>query len=93
MVLRTQLKGPNVNLSTVLAVETILRGNGEPLSRNEILRRLANRSRSLTRQKLNTILRYLESHGLTGEASRGVQWIANRDLKVLAAIAAGVRVR
>ncbi len=83
---------PDVNLSAVVAVESVLHEAGEPISRNEILRRLDERGRSTTRQKLNTVLKYLDSHGLIGEGSKGIQWIANRDIRIHAAIASGLRV-
>ena len=83
----------DVRLSTLSTVERVLRESGEPMSRNEILRRLTGLSRSTTRQKLNAILRYLDSHGLVAEASRGVQWVSYRNPKILAAIQAGTRVR
>jgi len=93
MAMRGRRRGANVNLSTVVAVEQVLRIDGGPLSRNEILRRLSASAHSTTRQKLNAVLAYLESHGLTGEGSKGVQWIANRNPKLIAAIVAGERVR
>ncbi len=82
-----------MNLSTVIAVEHVLRADGGPLSRNEILRRLSADGRSTTRQKLNAVLAYLGSHGLTREGSKGVQWIAHRSPKLHAVVAAGERVR
>jgi len=88
-----RLPPADVRLSTVLVVEHVLRTRGEPVSRNEILRRLAARSRSTTRQKLNAVLRYLEAHGLVAEGSKGVQWVASHNPRLLAAIAASVRVR
>jgi len=80
-------------MRTLLAVEEVLRESGEPMSRNQVLRRLADRSRSTTRQKLNVVLGYLGAHGMTAEASRGVQWVASRDPRLLDAIRSGVRVR
>ncbi len=81
-----------MNLRTVIAVERVLRTDGGPLSRNEILRRLSADGRSTTRQKLNAVLAYLESHDLTDEGSKGVQWIAHGSPRLLAVIAAGERV-
>ena len=92
LVLRA-LNAPDVRLSTISSVEQVLRETGEPMSRNAILGRLAERSRSTTRQKLNAILRYLDSHGLVAEGSRGVQWVSNRSPKLLAAIQSATRVR
>jgi len=83
----------NVTLSTVIAVEHVLRTDAGPLSRNELLRRLSADGRSTTRQKLNAVLAYLGSHGLTGEGSKGLQWIAPRSPRLVAVVATGERVR
>ncbi len=64
-------------LDTVLNVENLIRNAKEPVSRNEIDRRL---SKQIMRQTLNLILRYLEQSGKIAILKEGIIWIYNEDI-------------
>ena len=64
-------------LDTVLRVENLLREAGEPLSKNEIDRRL---KKKIMRPTLNVILRYLEQSGKAALLTEGVLWIYAEDI-------------
>lgn len=75
------------NLSTVLAVEKVLRGSGVPLSKNEIKRRLG---AGIMHQTLNVVIDYLEERGLVYVGPKGVLWIYNPNKKLRKAIDGGI---
>lgn len=77
-------------LKTVLQVENVLEEAGEPLSRNEIKRRLPT---EIMHQTLAVILDYLEASGKIAEGSKGVSWIYNDNPKFLKMVKEAVRVR
>ena len=77
------------NLKTVLMVEEIIKKADEPLSRNEILRRM---SRKTIRQTLNVILNYLEHSGKILEGNKGIVWTFNPSKKLARAITDGLEV-
>jgi len=77
-------------LKTVLLIEKVLQEAGEPLSRNEIKRRLPV---GIMHQTLAVILEYLEASGKISEGSKGVLWIYNDNPKFLQMIRRAVRVR
>ena len=63
-------------LDTILKVEGIIMSADEPLSKNEIDRRL---STKIMRPTLNVILHYLEDSGKIGVTKSGIIWIFKRD--------------
>jgi len=75
------------NLSTVLAVEKVLRESGVPLSKNEIKRRLG---AGIMHQTLNVVIDYLEERGLVYVGPKGVLWIYNPNKKLKKAINDGI---
>jgi len=93
MAQKQQLESPkNViihypNLSTVLAVEKVLRESGVPLSKNEIKRRLG---AGIMHQTLNVVIDYLEERGLVYVSQKGVLWIYNPNRKLRKAIDEGI---
>ncbi len=66
------------NLKTVLMVENVLKEAEEPLSKNEIKRRLPAK---VMHQTLNIILEYLEASGKIMSGSKGIIWIFNENPK------------
>jgi len=77
-------------LKTVLLVENVLQEAGEPLSRNEIKRRLPV---GIMHQTLALILEYLEASGKVTEGSKGVLWIYNDNPQFIRMVKQAVRVR
>ena len=64
-------------LDTILNVEKIIKKALEPLSKNEIDRRL---SKKIMRPTLNTILEYLEKSGKIAILKEGIIWIYKEDI-------------
>ena len=64
-------------LDTILGVEKIIRKSKEPLSKNEIDRRL---SKQIMRPTLNLILKYLEDSGKIAILKEGLIWIYKEDI-------------
>ena len=64
-------------LDTVLNVEKVIKSAKEPLSKNEIDRRL---KKSIMRPTLNLILRYLEESGKIALLKEGTIWIYREDI-------------
>ena len=60
------------NLKTILLVESFLQKRKEPISKNEILRKLPKKT---MRQTLNIILEYLEISGKIFVSKNGVEWV------------------
>lgn len=75
------------NLSTVLAVEKVLKESGVPLSKNEIKRRLG---AGIMHQTLNVVIDYLEDRGLVYVGPKGVLWVYNPNKKLRKAIDDGI---
>ena len=63
-------------LDTILNVENLLRKSEEPLSKNEIDRRL---EKKIMRATLNVILDYLEQSGKIAQLKEGILWIYTDD--------------
>jgi hypothetical protein len=61
----------------VLNVEKIIKESDEPLSKNEIDRRL---SKQIMRPTLNLILEYLEESGKIAILKEGIIWIYKEDV-------------
>ncbi|MBD3313008.1 hypothetical protein GF345_01040 [Candidatus Woesearchaeota archaeon] len=64
-------------LDTILGVENIIRKAKEPLSKNEIDRRL---EKKVMRPTLNVILSYLEQSGKIALLKEGIVWIYREDI-------------
>lgn len=82
-------EGPDVTLRTVERVESLLREAEEPVSRNQLLHRLAEAEHSTTRQRLNRVLSYLFEHEMIVEGSKGIQWTHATSESLLRARAVG----
>ncbi len=63
-------------LDTILNVEAILKKAKDPLSKNEIDRRLP---KKVMRPTLNVILSYLEDSGKIAQLKEGIIWIHRED--------------
>ena len=77
-------------LDTVMNVENLLKNSREPLSKNEIDRRL---KKKIMRPTLNVILRYLEESGKIATLKEGILWIYEDNIspKLREKIKKGVR--
>ncbi len=64
-------------LDTILRVENILRNAKDPVSKNEIDRRL---DKQIMRPTLNLILKYLEDSGKIALLKEGIIWIYKEDI-------------
>jgi hypothetical protein len=64
-------------LDTILNVEHIIKKAQQPLSKNEIDRRL---EKKIMRPTLNTILNYLEESGKIATPKEGIIWIHRADV-------------
>ena len=64
-------------LDTILNVEKVIKGAKDPLSKNEIDRRL---KRQIMRSTLNIILEYLENGGKIAILREGIIWIYHEDI-------------
>ena len=78
-------------LDTILRVEKIIKKAKDPLSKNEIDRRL---SKKIMRPTLNIILTYLEESGKIALLKEGIIWIYKEDInaKLRAKLKKGVTV-
>ena len=78
-------------LDTILNVEKVIRGAKNPLSKNEIDRRL---NKQIMRPTLNLILDYLEESGKIALLKEGIIWIYQEDIsnKLKERLKKGVRV-
>src|SRR3989338_10834977 len=74
------------NLSTMLEVEKVLKEAEEPLSKEEIKRRLPTK---IMHQTLNIIIRYMENRGLILAGEKGILWTYNPSPKLENAIKRG----
>jgi hypothetical protein len=77
------------NLSTMLEVEKVLKEADEPLSKEEIKRRLPTK---IMHQTLNLILAYMENRGLILSGEKGILWTYNPSPKLQKAIEKGVEI-
>lgn len=76
-------------LSTMLEVEKVLKKAEEPLSKEEIKRRLPSK---IMHQTLNLILAYMENRGLILAGEKGILWTYNPSPKLQKAIEKGVEI-
>lgn len=66
------------NLKTILAVEKVLQEADEPISKNEIMRRLP---KKIMRQTLSVVIDYLEESGKILNGKKGILWTFNENPK------------
>lgn len=64
-------------LDTILNVEKVIKFSIDPLSKNEIDRRL---HKKIMRPTLNVILNYLEQSGKIAILKEGIIWISKEDI-------------
>ena len=76
MVIKVQQILHYPRLDTILKIERVLKCAKEPLSKNEIDRRL---EAQIMRPTLNLILEYLEQSGKIAILGKGVIWIYSQD--------------
>jgi len=78
-------------LDTIMNVENLIKKSAEPLSKNEIDRRLENK---IMRPTLNLILKYLEDSGKIALLKEGIIWIYKEDIsrKLKEKLARGITV-
>lgn len=80
---------PDVALRTVERVRRILERSRIPLSRNQILRQLAESGHGTTRQRLNRALAFFTDLGLAVDGSKGVQWTHSESESLRRAVVTG----
>jgi hypothetical protein len=79
-------EGANPTLETIEYVRAILRAAETPISRNEVLRRLAAWRHSTTRQTLNAAIAFLGADGNVAEGSKGLIWLSEPSAKLAEAV-------
>lgn len=83
-----------ITLDLVDRVEQILRDEGAPMSRSEILRRLADAGHSTKRDRLNAAIAHLSKHLVVHDgAGDGVVWLGRPSLALLERLARAKVVR
>jgi hypothetical protein len=90
--LRYARKGANPSLELIEYVRAALLAAGEPVSRNHLLRVLAEWNHTTTRRSLNAVLSFFVAHGLVEEGRRGVLWMPTATPEVVQALRAGRRI-
>jgi hypothetical protein len=65
-------------LDTILNVEKVIKKAKDPLSKNELDRRL---EKKIMRTTLNVILNYLEESGKIALLKEGIIWIYSKDIQ------------
>lgn len=78
--------GANPTLRTIELVRAALKSAEKPVSRNELLRQLADWGHSTTRQSLNAALGFLGADGSIAEGSKGLVWVTAANGSLLEAI-------
>jgi len=89
--LRHARRGANPSLEMIEYVRAALVAAAEPVSRNHLLRVLAEWRHTTTRRSLNAILSFFLAHGLVEEGPRGVLWLPNATPQTVQALRAGRR--
>jgi hypothetical protein len=64
-------------LDTILCVEEVIKKSKEPISKNELDRRL---EKQIMRATLNVILEYLKDSGKIAQLKEGIIWIYRKDI-------------
>jgi hypothetical protein len=90
--LRFARKGANPTLETMEFVRAALIAAAEPVSRNRILRTLAEWNHTTTRRSLNSVLGFFEAHLLVEEGPKGVLWLPGATPAMVQALRAGKRI-
>ena len=84
-------RGANPTLETIEYIRAALRRADGPISRNSILRILAEWGHSTTRQSLNSVLEFMGSDGNVAEGSKGLIWVPEASPSLIEAILAARR--
>ena len=75
------------NLKTVLMVEEVLKKANNPMTREQLKKKLPSK---VMHQTLNVILKYLEDSGKILDGRKGILWIYNPSPKLEKAIKEGI---
>ena len=78
------------NLKTVLMVEKVLEDADEPITREELKRRLPVK---IMHQTLNVILDYFEDKGMIYDGRKGILWTYNPNPKFREILEKSIRVK
>lgn len=81
--------GPDVMLSTVERVQALLQDAQTPVSRSQLLDRLADCGHTTTRQRLNRALEHFFVLKLAVDGSKGIQWTHSTSESLRRALATG----
>ena len=83
--------GANPTLATIELIRSALQKAGGPVSRNQLLERLASWGHSTSRQSLNAAIGFLAQDGSVAEGSKGLLWVPEASGPLLDAIRNGKR--
>jgi hypothetical protein len=89
--LRYARLGANPTLEMIEYVRAALVAAADPISRNRLLRVLAEWNHATTRRTLNAVLAFFSAHSLVEEGPRGVLWRPTATPAMLTALRAGKR--
>jgi hypothetical protein len=78
--------GANPTLETIEYIRAVLRLSRGPISRNELLRNLSAWGHGTSRPSLNAALGFLAEEGAVVEGSKGLQWVASAQGRILETI-------
>ncbi len=84
-----RIEGRGPTLATLNEIERILRKAGEPLSLNEIKRRM--RAKSVQHAAVRMAVDHLGRYGLVVEGSKGVMWVPPASPELEEAVRSGRR--
>jgi hypothetical protein len=90
--LRYARRGANPSLEMIEYIRAAMLAAGEPVSRNHLLRVLAEWNHTTTRRSLNAVLSFFTAHGLVEEGRRGILWLPTATLPMVQALRAGRRI-
>jgi hypothetical protein len=90
--LRYARRGANPTLELIEYIRAALVAEAEPVSRNRLLRLLAEWNHATTRRTLNAVLGFFGAHGLIEEGPKGVLWLSNATPAMVQALRSGKRI-
>ncbi|MEA3201271.1 MAG: hypothetical protein QOE90_2699 [Thermoplasmata archaeon] len=84
-----RIEGRGPTLAKIDEVESILRAADEPISVNEVMRRM--KAKAVDRRSVNLAIAHLARFGVVVTGSKGVQWVPPASPQLQRAISKGKR--
>lgn len=84
-----RIEGRGPTLAKINEIETVLRDADEPISVNEIIRRM--RAKEVDRKSVNLAIAHLARFGVVVTGSKGVLWVPPASPQLLKAVQKGKR--